>query len=127
MFQRPGDSGCDGGIGAERRGDHDQVGVVGRYGWIVRHLIGETEPGNRRPGIGIAVAGYDGPHQTMRPDRPCERRPNQSKTDNGNTIEYDVGHRLCGSFWKKKASIPAISCVSSSSVPMVMRRQSGRP
>src|SRR5665811_2390456 len=113
----------DSAANADGDADNDEIGAFDRFRVGRANLVGNAEFGDacaclRRPGT-----GRDGAHGAFRARGAHDRRADQARADNGHRIEQRFGH------WP--APMNSVSALSaawfSCSVPMVMRKASGKP
>src|SRR6476620_6595979 len=115
------------GGGANRHGDKHELGVLHRLRRGVGNGIAEAELLGALMNLHGGVVADDAPGEPARLDAAGDRGADQPEPDDGNGVEQWLGH------WRfaPEAPMKALSASStarfSSSVPMVMRNESGKP
>ena len=104
-------------VGANRGGKDHQLRVFHRRSEIVIHLIAKADLGRTGAHIGADIETGDFLRQLAAPRRMGDGRPDQAQTDDGDLVEHQAAMNSCSSFTARRFC---------SSVPTVMRRQSGR-
>ncbi len=111
---------------ADRHADDHQIGPLDRLRVGLHHSVGDAKLGHARPRLGRPRGGDDLAHRARGTGGAHDGRADQSGADDGQSVEQRLGHRDAPLAPKNEASA-SITARFSSSVPMVMRKQSGRP
>ena len=119
-----GDLGGQRPAGTDRHAENDEVGALNGFRGAVITLVDETELQRRIERLLGARAADDLLGETLAAHRVADRRANQADADQRHALEHRLAH--AGRPPMKSASAETTARLSAS-VPMVTRRQSGRP
>src|SRR6185437_2309926 len=121
-LERRGDPAADLGVSRERRADDDEVGVFHRLGRIGGDAVSQRQSSHLVKRLLAARAGDDLARQLAAAEHARQRRADEADADQRDALEARAAH------WSLRKSANATTTARiSSSVPMVMRRYSGRP
>ena len=113
--------------GADRRADDHQVGILAGGGEIGAAMVDQLQAVGGLGGLGPPRGGHDLLGEAAAPRGQRDRAADQADADQGDLVEHRLAFGGLAHLAATKRASDSCTAFTSASVPMVMRRCSGRP